>query len=77
MQGNPETAGLVPGSKPGPQDARRERVCPMRRIIIASVLVTVLAASIEVWLIQYAGKIVDILTTSSPAQLWQEQGRSC
>lgn len=49
---------------------------PMRRIIFASVLVTVIAASVEVWLIQYAGKVVDILASSSPSELWQEQGRN-
>ncbi len=47
---------------------------PMRRILLASVLVTVLAASVEVWLISYAGTIVDILASTSPAQLWEEQG---
>jgi len=47
---------------------------PMRRILIASVLVTVLAAAVEVWLIRYAGQIIDILVASSPGELWQTQG---
>lgn len=46
----------------------------MRHVIIASILVTVFAAGIEVWLIQYAGKIVDILASSDPDQLWQTEG---
>ncbi|MFK7853602.1 MAG: ABC transporter ATP-binding protein [Granulosicoccus sp.] len=46
----------------------------MRYVILASVLVTVIAASIEVWLIQYAGHIVDILASSSPEHLWEAEG---
>lgn len=52
----------------------RSHFKPLRRVIVASVLVTVLAASIEVWLIQYAGKIVDILASSSPGRFWETQG---
>ena len=52
----------------------RSHIKPMRHVIVGSVLVTVFAASIEVWLIQYAGKIVDILASSSPSQLWQTEG---
>lgn len=52
----------------------KSRIAPMRRVIIASVLVTVFAASIEVWLIQYAGQIVDILASSTPSELWQTEG---
>lgn len=47
---------------------------PMRAVLIASVLVTVLAASVEVWLIQYAGKIIDKMVASSPAEFWKEEG---
>ncbi len=46
----------------------------MWRVILASVLATVFAAGIEVWLIQYAGQIVDILSSSDPSQLWEEEG---
>jgi len=46
----------------------------MWRVILASVLATVFAAGIEVWLIQYAGKIVDILSSSEPSQLWEDEG---
>ncbi|MBX2826113.1 MAG: ABC transporter ATP-binding protein/permease, partial [Gammaproteobacteria bacterium] len=46
----------------------------MRHVIIGSVMVTVFAASIEVWLIQYAGKIVDILVATNPAELWETEG---
>jgi ATP-binding cassette subfamily B multidrug efflux pump len=46
----------------------------MRWVIIGSLIATVIAASIEVWLIQYAGKIVDILASTSPENLWQTEG---
>ncbi|MDV7143755.1 ABC transporter ATP-binding protein [Tropicimonas sp. TH_r6] len=54
----------------------RAHMWPMRRILLASVLVTALAASVEVWLIQYAGKVVDILASTSPEHLWKEQGKN-
>ena len=47
---------------------------PLRRILIASVLVTILAASVEVWLIQYAGTIIDTLIASSPEAFWETKG---
>ena len=47
---------------------------PMRAVLFASVLVTVLAASVEVWLIQYAGKIIDKMVASSPSEFWKEEG---
>jgi len=45
-----------------------------RFFLNATVLVTVLAASVEVWLIQYAGKIIDKMVASSPAEFWKEEG---
>ena len=47
---------------------------PLRRILIASVLVTMLAAAVEVWLIQYAGTIIDTLIASSPEEFWETKG---
>ncbi len=63
----------------GPPEAQllpflKSHLYPMRHVVAASLLVTVFAASIEVWLIQYAGEIVDILSSSDPAQLWKTQG---
>ena len=49
---------------------------PLRKIIAASLLVTVLAASVEVWLIQYAGKIIDNLVASTPDTFWKTHGSS-
>ena len=47
---------------------------PLRGILIVSILVTVLAASVEVWLIQYAGQIIDTLIGSSPGKFWETEG---
>ncbi|MBV1853505.1 ABC transporter ATP-binding protein [Catellatospora tritici] len=47
---------------------------PLRWVIAASLLTTVLAACLEVWLIGYAGRLVDTLAGSDPAQLWQRHG---
>ncbi len=47
---------------------------PFRWVIGVSLLFTVLNAGIEVWLIGYAGSLVDTLAASSPATLWAERG---
>ena len=47
---------------------------PLRTIIIGSVICTILAASIEVWLIHYAGQIIDLLSQHDPKVIWQEEG---
>jgi ATP-binding cassette, subfamily B, multidrug efflux pump len=52
----------------------RHNLRPFRWIIAVSLVFTVLNAGIEVWLIGYAGSLVDTLATSSPATLWAERG---
>ena len=47
---------------------------PFRWVIAASLLLTVLNAGLEVWLIGYAGTLVDMLAASSPATLWATRG---
>lgn len=47
---------------------------PFWRIITISLLLTVISASLEVWLIGYAGRLVDSLSTTAPEQLWQQHG---
>lgn len=47
---------------------------PLRPAIISSLIVTVIAAGIEVWLIQYAGRIIDILSSGERSQLWDIHG---
>ncbi len=52
----------------------KSHIKPMRWVILCSVIVTVVAASIEVWLIQYAGNIVDKLVSSNTENFWKVEG---
>lgn len=52
----------------------KSHIKPMQRIIVGSVFVTVFAASIEVWLIQYAGSIVDKLVSTNIENFWSAEG---
>ncbi|MEM9269116.1 MAG: ABC transporter ATP-binding protein [Pseudomonadota bacterium] len=52
----------------------RSHLHPLRRVLIASGLVTVLAAGVEVWLIQYAGQLIDKLATNTPSAFWENEG---
>ena len=47
---------------------------PFRAIIAVSLLFTLFNAGIEVWLIGYAGVLVDTLAASSPETLWATRG---
>ena len=47
---------------------------PLRWIMAASLVLTVLGAALEVWLVGYAGTLVDVLAASSPETLWAERG---
>ncbi len=46
----------------------------LRGVIAASLVFTVVGAGIEVWLIGFAGRLVDTLAVTSPALLWQSHG---
>lgn len=48
---------------------------PLRGIFVAGALVTVLAGIVEVWLIQYAGRLVDKLVASDASTFWMDEGR--
>jgi ATP-binding cassette subfamily B multidrug efflux pump len=52
----------------------RHNLKPFRWVIAVSLLFTVFDAGIEVWLIGYAGTLVDTLAASSPATLWATRG---
>src|SRR5689334_15288477 len=52
----------------------RHNLKPFRWVIGVSLLFTVLNAGIEVWLIGYAGTLVDTLASSSPQTLWATRG---
>ena len=47
---------------------------PFRTVIGLSLMLAVIGAAIEVWLIGYTGTLVDTLAASQPAQLWARHG---
>ncbi|MGY3437000.1 MULTISPECIES: ABC transporter ATP-binding protein [unclassified Marinovum] len=54
----------------------RSHLPPLRRVLVLSVIVTVLAASVEVWLISYAGQLIDMLADTPPAEIWDQHSLS-
>lgn len=44
---------------------------PLRLVLVLSLIITVVAASIEVWLISYTGRLIDMLADTSPGEIWQ------
>lgn len=54
----------------------RSHLAPLKWVIILSLCVTVLAASIEVWLIFYAGRLIDLLVDTGPEAIWAQHGRT-
>jgi ATP-binding cassette subfamily B multidrug efflux pump len=47
---------------------------PLRLEVVLAVATTVVGAAIEVWLIGYAGRLVDVLGGASRARFWSEHG---
>jgi ATP-binding cassette, subfamily B, multidrug efflux pump len=47
---------------------------PLRPVVLASVAITLVCVAIEVWLIWYAGQLVDTLAAGSPETLWADHG---
>lgn len=52
----------------------RANLRPMRPVLILSLCFTVFTASVEVWLISYAGKLIDTLADTPPADIWSVHG---
>ncbi|ACU73968.1 ABC transporter related [Catenulispora acidiphila DSM 44928] len=48
---------------------------PLRLIVVLALATTVAGAAIEVWLIGYAGRLVDMLAATSRERFWAEHGR--
>jgi hypothetical protein len=51
-----------------------EHLRPLRTIIALSLLLTIVGAAIEVWLIGFAGTLVDTLASTSPVTLLSTHG---
>ncbi|TCP40262.1 ABC transporter ATP-binding protein [Rhodovulum marinum] len=47
---------------------------PFRRVFVAAILLKIVVAAVEVWLIHALGQVVDILSKGTPAQVWQDHG---
>jgi ATP-binding cassette subfamily B multidrug efflux pump len=47
---------------------------PLRHVIVLSLVFAVIGAAIEVWLIAYAGRLVDSLEQAGARELWRERG---
>ena len=52
----------------------RSNLTPLRKVITYSLVFTVCAAMIEVWLIGYAGRLIDTLADIKPDLLWETYG---
>ncbi|MGJ8528305.1 ABC transporter ATP-binding protein [Maritalea sp.] len=47
---------------------------PMRRIVLICFITTIFAALIEVWLVYYAGHLIDQLVSIERTNIWQDMG---
>jgi ATP-binding cassette subfamily B multidrug efflux pump len=47
---------------------------PLRPVVAVAVTITVLCAAIELWLIGYAGRLVDTLAAGNPDTFWADHG---
>jgi len=45
-------------------------------VLALSLVTTAVAAGLEVWLISYAGQLIDMISETSPQDIWQEDGWS-
>ncbi|MGR3758126.1 MAG: ABC transporter ATP-binding protein, partial [Tranquillimonas sp.] len=43
---------------------------PFRRVFVATAVMSVLVAAVEIWLIYYMGRVVDMLSSGPPAEVW-------
>ena len=47
---------------------------PFKRIFLVSGMLAIVGATVEIGLIHYMGRVVDILSAGSPAELWARHG---
>jgi len=47
---------------------------PLKTALIFSLMATAAAAGLEVWLIGYAGQLIDMVSETPPQEIWQTQG---
>ncbi|MEO0830396.1 MAG: multidrug ABC transporter ATP-binding protein, partial [Pseudomonadota bacterium] len=47
---------------------------PFRRVFAIAAVLAVVVAALEVWLIYYLGRVVDLLSGGQPAEVWAAHG---
>ena len=47
---------------------------PLKKALIFSLIATATAAGLEVWLIGYAGTLIDMISVTPPEEIWQTHG---
>ena len=52
----------------------KEYIHPFRKVFAATAVLSVVAASLDVAMIWYVGRLVDLLAQGTPAQVWAEYG---
>jgi len=52
----------------------REYARPFRRVFWMAGLMSVVVAAVEIWLIFYMGRVVDVLSSGAPGQVWASYG---
>ncbi|MFK7995830.1 MAG: ABC transporter ATP-binding protein [Granulosicoccus sp.] len=67
-----DSSGEAPSAQVWPY--LKSHILPLRRVLLLSICITVFAASIEVWLISYAGWLIDVLAATPASQIWDQHG---
>ena len=49
---------------------------PFRKVFVATLLIGVLVAGIEIWLLNVLGQVVDLLSSGTPEEVWARHGLS-
>jgi ATP-binding cassette subfamily B multidrug efflux pump len=52
----------------------RAHLKPAAPVLVASLVLALVGAGIEVWLIGYSGRLIDLLAASGPQQFWAQHG---
>lgn len=71
---NPFPTGTAPTPAASVQRFVLREFRALRPVVVAALATTILRAAIEVWLIGYAGRLVDTLAAGGPDTLWARHG---
>ena len=52
----------------------RDYMRPFTKVFIAAAVMAVVVAAVEIWLIYYMGRVVDVLSSGGPAEVWDAYG---